>query len=63
MTEQEREELIAYLESDQLVVERSRPVARAALSRRAQVGLWALRAFTIVVGALVIYTFISQLTG
>jgi hypothetical protein len=63
MTEQERLELIAYLESDQLVVERARPVGRAALSRRTQVGLWALRVFTIVVGAMVIYTFISQLAG
>jgi hypothetical protein len=57
------EELIAYLETDQLVKERSRAVGRAALSPRARVGLWALRVFTIVVGAMVIYTFISQLTG
>jgi hypothetical protein len=57
----EHEELIAYLESDQLTAERSRPLGRAVLSRRAQAGLWALRVFTIVIGAMVVYTFISQL--
>jgi hypothetical protein len=57
----EREELIAYLESDQLVAERSRPVARAPLSRRASAALWALRVFVIVVSLMVIYTFVSQL--
>jgi hypothetical protein len=57
----EHEELIAYLESDQLTAERSRPLGRAVLSRRARAGLWALRVFTIVIGAMVVYTFISQL--
>lgn len=61
MTEQERAELIAYLESDQLVAERSRPVPRARLGRGANVGLWALRVFVIVVSAMVIYTFVAQL--
>jgi hypothetical protein len=61
MTDQE--ELIAYLESDQLVAERSRPVDRATLSRRASVGLWALRVFSIVVSVMVVYTFIVQLGG
>jgi hypothetical protein len=61
MTAREREELIAYLESDQLVAERSRPVARAPLSRRASAALWALRAFVVIVSAMVIYTFVSQL--
>ncbi len=57
----EHEELIAYLESDQLVVERSRPVARATLSRRASVALWGLRVFAIVISAMVIYVFVVQL--
>jgi hypothetical protein len=61
MTTREREELIAYLESDQLVAERSRPVGRARLSRRASAALWALRAFVVIVSAMVIYTFVSQL--
>jgi hypothetical protein len=61
MTAQERQELIAYLESDQLVVERSRPVPRARLGRGANAGLWALRIFTILISAMVIYTFVAQL--
>jgi hypothetical protein len=59
----EHEELIAYLESDQLLAERSRPVGRAKLSRRARYGLWALRIFVVVVSAMVIYTFVASLGG
>lgn len=61
MTAEEREELIAYLESDQLVAERSRPVARTHLGGGANAGLWALRVFAIVISAMVIYTFVVQL--
>ena len=61
MTEHEREELISFLESDQLVAERSRPVPRAPLSRRASAGLWALRVAAIIVSAMVIYTFAYEL--
>ena len=57
----DREELIEYLESDQLVQERSRPVERRQLGPRAAALLWALRIFVIVVGAMVIYTFFAQL--
>jgi hypothetical protein len=57
----EREELIAYLEADQLVAERSRPLGRATLSRRTAAALWALRIFVIVVGVMVIYTFVASL--
>jgi hypothetical protein len=57
----EREELIAYLESDQLVAERSLPVVRAQLSRRAVLGLWGLRVFAVITSGMVIYTFIAQL--
>jgi hypothetical protein len=60
MTEQE---LIEYLEPDQLVADRARPRPRAVLSARARLGLWALRVFVIVVSLMVVYTFISQLGG
>jgi len=57
----DHEELVEYLESDQLVRERSRPVERRPLDRRAALALWALRVFVIVVGAMVIYTFFARL--
>ena len=63
MTESERQQLIAYLEPDQLVADKSRPVGRAPLSRRASAALWALRVFVVVTSAMVIYTFISQLAS
>ena len=55
------EELIAYLERDQLVADKERPVPRARLSSNATLGLWALRIFVVVVSAMVIYTFATQL--
>ncbi len=55
------EELVMYLERDQLVADRSRPVPRARLGRRAAAGLWALRVFALVLSAMVIYTFVTQL--
>jgi hypothetical protein len=55
------EELIMHLERDQFVAETSRPVARAALGARAIAALWALRVFVVLVGAMVIYTFVAQL--
>jgi hypothetical protein len=58
MTDQE---LIAYLEPDQLEADRTRPLPRVRLSRRAGAVLWALRVFTIVVSLMVVYTFVSQL--
>ena len=61
MTDREREELVMYLERDQLVSDKGRPVPRARLSRRVSVGLWALRVFAFVVSAMVVYTFIAQL--
>jgi hypothetical protein len=57
----EEEELIMFLERDQLVRDRSKPVARAPLGRGAIRALWALRIFVLVVGFMVIYTFIAQL--
>ncbi len=55
------DELIMHLERDQFVAETSRPVPRAHLSATARVGLWALRVFVVLVGLMVIYTFIDQL--
>jgi hypothetical protein len=55
------DELVEELERDQLVAATSRPVGRAAIGRYAAATLWALRAFVLVVGAMVIYTFIDQL--
>ncbi len=55
------DELIMHLERDQFVAETSRPVPRATLSTRATAGLWALRVFVVLVGLMVIYTFIDQL--
>jgi hypothetical protein len=56
-----QDELIMDLERDQFVAETSRPVPRAPLSSRATVGLWALRAFAVLVGLMVIYTFVAEL--
>jgi hypothetical protein len=53
--------LAGFLEPDQLVSGRQRPVPRARLSRRAGAALWALRVFVIVVSAMVIYAFVAQL--
>jgi hypothetical protein len=59
--ERPEDELIMHLERDQFVAETSRPVARAPLSARATAGLWALRVFVVLVGLMVIYTFMEQL--
>jgi hypothetical protein len=57
------EDLVMFLEPDQLVVDKRRRVPRARLSRRATAGLWALRVFVLVVSAMVIYTFFARLAG
>jgi hypothetical protein len=59
--EADEEEMVGSLERDQLVSDRARPVPRAVLSRRASIALWALRAFVLIVSAMVIWTFIAQL--
>jgi hypothetical protein len=57
-------ELVGYLEPDQLVrAKQQQPVARKVLGKRANVWLWALRVFVVVVTAMVLYTFVSQLHG
>jgi hypothetical protein len=58
---QDDEELVEFLERDQLVRDKSRPLPRAPLSRPASVALWALRVFVVVVTAMVTYTFFVQL--
>ncbi len=58
--EYEDEELLAYLEPDQLAAHAASPVPPAVLAHRTRVMLWALRIFVIVVGAMVIYTFVYQ---
>jgi len=50
-----------YLEPDQLLAERSRPLPRMALSSRARAGLWALRVFSVLLSAMVVYVFVVQL--
>lgn len=59
----DEEELVMFLERDQLTSDRSRPVPRAHLSRGASFALWALRVFVLVLSAMVIYTFLAQLGG
>ena len=59
----EEDRLVSFLEPDQLVADKARPLSRARLSGRATAGLWALRIFVLVVSAMVIYTFVSQLAG
>jgi hypothetical protein len=60
-TDAQDQELVFYLERDQLVEETARPLRRAKLSRPAQALLWALRVAVIVFGAMVAYTFVWQL--
>jgi hypothetical protein len=51
-----------HLEPDQIVAETARPLPRAHLSRRVVTGLWALRVFVLIASAMVIYTFVAQLS-
>ena len=60
-TDNRDDEMIEYLERDQLVADKSRPVPRARLGRGATAGLWALRVFAVVMSVLVVYTFVAQL--
>ncbi len=57
----DHEDLIGFLERDQLVADTSRPVPRALLPARVRGALWALRVFAVLVSLLVIYTFIHRL--
>jgi hypothetical protein len=51
------------LEPGQFDADTARPVPRAQLSSRARTGLWLLRIFAVIVSAMVVYTFVSQLHG
>jgi hypothetical protein len=51
----------AFLEPGQLTVATRRPVPRARLGRRAMIALWSLRVLVIILSAMVLYTFFSQL--
>jgi hypothetical protein len=55
------EELIMFLERDQLVADRRRPLPPAPVGPRTHLALWSLRIFVLVVGAMVVYTFCAQL--
>jgi hypothetical protein len=55
------QELVMFLEHDQLDADTSVPVPRALLTGRVKLGLWALRIFVILVSIMVIYTFASRL--
>ena len=57
----DHEPMVMHLERDQLVAATEAPVPRARLSRRVNIGLWGLRVFVMIVGAMVIYTFIARL--
>lgn len=57
----EDEEMVMFLERDQLAADRHLPLPPAPIGRRAHVALWTLRIFVLIVGAMVIYTFCAQL--
>jgi hypothetical protein len=57
----EPEEMVMFLERDQLMSDRRRPLPPAEIGTRAQVALWALRIFVLIIGLMVIYTFCAQL--
>ncbi len=58
---QAEQELVMFLERDQLSADTAIPVSRAHLTRRLNSTLWMLRVFVIVVSAMVIYTFAANL--
>ena len=51
-------DLIRALEPDQLVSAMHQPLPRRRLSRRVEIGLWALRIFLLMTSAAVIYAFV-----
>ena len=50
------------LELDQYVAKTSLPVPAAQLGPRARAALWALRILAVVLGAMVVYTFVASLS-
>jgi hypothetical protein len=59
--QQHDEDLAMLLTRDQVAAGDQLPVPRAPLSPRASAALWALRIFVIILSAMVIYTFVSEL--
>jgi hypothetical protein len=55
------EEMVMFLERDQLMSDRRRPLPPAEIGPRAHVALWTLRIFVLIVGLMVIFTFCAQL--
>ena len=57
----DEDEIVMFLERDQLVSGRQRPLPSATLGPGSHVALWILRVFVLIVGAMVIYTFFAKL--
>jgi hypothetical protein len=55
------EELLSALEPDQLVAASSQPLPRYVLGWGANLALWALRGFVLIITAMVVYTFVVSL--
>ena len=55
------QELVMFLERDQLMADTTVPLPRAPLSKRANTALCALRIFIILISIIVIYTFAAKL--
>ncbi len=55
------EDLLLALEPDQIVAASSVALPRCVLGRRANLALWALRVFVLVISVLVVYTFVLSL--
>lgn len=54
-------DLIDYLEPEQLIADTSVPVPRAVLTAPVRAGLWALRIFTVLLAAAVMFAFVADL--
>ncbi len=54
-------ELVSALEPDQIVAAASRPLPRYILGRIANLALWALRVFVLVITAMIVYVFVWSL--
>jgi hypothetical protein len=61
--EEDEDEIVMFLERDQLVADRRRPLPPANIGRRAELALWTLRIFVLLVGLMVIFTFCAQLNS
>jgi hypothetical protein len=55
------EELLLALEPDQIVAASSVALPRCVLGRTANLALWVLRVFVLLISAMVVYTFILSL--